>query len=361
MSDPADQKAAPALRVGTSRTVRIAWVFGCVLVIAIALSGQPQTVGADDWTATVFPQVWLSYISANGFAPAPIGGTNRVPAPIGPVSGLTFDPRSMSVDSQPAAAVSPQWAGGVALDKGRWGVLAAVQHVQFGTRNDVIAMQALSTNVIPGQPIVREFVNTDRFDLELSLSYFVADVIRDRIDLTIGGGLKLLYANSSRRLRTLVQTENVAGMGAEAIYTVCPSDNANLAQAAIDGQGCRQRQRVFVDTHFYGITGAVALSFYPFEDERVKLPLRIIPFVGAESRNDHGVVYATDATPTAIRPKRLDGTTFAVGVTAEAGIRYTWLREKLSVYGGFRLQHLHGHETFLAWGPVINMSIEFGK
>jgi hypothetical protein len=59
------------------------------------------------------------------------------------------------------------------------------------------------------------------------------------------------------------------------------------------------------------------------------------------------------------RVNRLDGTTLAYGVTADATLRWI-LSDTLSVYGGMRVQYIKGHEQFLAYGPLIGMSVRFG-
>jgi hypothetical protein len=62
------------------------------------------------------------------------------------------------------------------------------------------------------------------------------------------------------------------------------------------------------------------------------------------------VVYQTapTSTPGVDRIVRLDGATFAVGATADAGVRYVF-DNGLAIYGGFRVQFIDGHQQYLAW------------
>jgi hypothetical protein len=112
----------------------------------------------------------------------------------------------------------------------------------------------------------------------------------------------------------------------------------------------------------YGLTMPMSFNIHLSEDRKWFAPINLSPFFGAENRNDHDVVYQTTptSTPGVDRIVRLDGTTFAVGATADAGIRYMF-DNGLALYGGFRVQFMNGHQQYLAWGPIVNMSVRFGQ
>jgi hypothetical protein len=106
----------------------------------------------------------------------------------------------------------------------------------------------------------------------------------------------------------------------------------------------------------------VNLSFRMNDDSRLFAVANFIPFIGVDNRDDHNVVYQTrpTATPGADRIVRLDGSTFAVGATADAGLRYLF-GNRVALFGGMRVQVIEGHQQYLAWGPLFNMSIRVGR
>ena len=90
------------------------------------------------------------------------------------------------------------------------------------------------------------------------------------------------------------------------------------------------------------------------------MPFSVTPFIGGESRDDHDVVYRLKQTsPTTVKADRIDGTTFAYGITADLTFRYL-INDAVSVYAGGRVQYIKGHETFLAYGPMVGMTVRFG-
>jgi hypothetical protein len=63
--------------------------------------------------------------------------------------------------------------------------------------------------------------------------------------------------------------------------------------------------------------------------------------------------------PLPLRINRQDGTTFAYGVTADAVVRWI-LNDAVSAYAGMRVQYINGHDEYLAYGPLVGMSVRFG-
>src|SRR5262249_23798439 len=125
---------------------------------------------------------------------------------------------------------------------------------------------------------------------------------------------------------------------------------------------CHKKQTVSENDIFYGVTFPANLNFYPFDTHKVTVPINLSPFIGAETRNDHDVVYGATCKPgeslSTCFPERLDGTTFAIGVTSDTGIRY-FFDNGLALYAGFRMQFIKGFQPYLAWGPIFNVSYRF--
>ena len=88
--------------------------------------------------------------------------------------------------------------------------------------------------------------------------------------------------------------------------------------------------------------------------------------IGVETRNDNNVVYSFTPPATFIsgqlplsgRVNRA-GITLAYGVTADATVRWI-VNETLSAYAGMRVQYINGQDTYLAYGPLVGMSLRFG-
>jgi hypothetical protein len=59
-------------------------------------------------------------------------------------------------------------------------------------------------------------------------------------------------------------------------------------------------------------------------------------------------------------PKRLDGTTFAYGVTVDGGLCYVF-DNGIALYEGFGAQYIEGFEPYRAWGATVNMPIDSGS
>jgi hypothetical protein len=326
-----------------------------ILVLALFAPARAQD---DGWSIIFTPQVWFSHITNNGFA-AP-------PPPILP-GGFGPNPHQFTVTSQPANALDPQWGAQLALQKNRWTFGVAAQYVSFETRNDISTNGAVTQaaifgvtlpfplnniNTVPGQQIVQERVDSDRFDFDLALTYFLPDVAKDVLDVNAGLGFKFIYASATRQFFNGIDPQAGVSLGEQYLYAQCSND---------DLLNCRTVQKVPVDDFYYGATFPLSFSFYPTADKKWIIPFNVSPFLGAETRDDHNVVYAVQSGgPTGFTAKRLDGTTFAYGATADVGLRYVF-DNGVALYGGFRVQFIEGHEQYLAWGPLLNMSVRFGK
>jgi hypothetical protein len=334
-----------------ARVVGLAWAVALVLT-----AGGPRPADAQDdngWSVVFTPQVWLSHIPENGFAGPPLGGIIGINGtPSAP------NPNLLTVNSEPTAALNPQWGGQLAFQRGLWTFGVAAQYVSFETRNTVTArygnLPVGNVTVGKGQTVVQEFIDTDRFDLDLTLSYFLPDTIKDVLDINAGVGFKFIYASASRTANNGVA--DAQGIPTQFTYVICNDDNLPVT-------GCPQRDRVSLDDYYYGATLPVTFNFHLGESKKWFLPFSVSPFLGAETRYDHNVVYATVGAPgtlLGVKPKRLDGTSFAYGGTADLGVRYIF-DNGIALYGGFRVQYLEGLEQYLAWGPMVNMSVRFGK
>lgn len=338
------------------------------LLLAPCLS-VPVSAEEEGWSVIFTPQVFFSHITDNGFASS---------VPLGSLTG--GNPHLVTVNSQPTAGIDPQWGGQLAVQRGNWTVGAAFQYVSFTTRNDV--MSAPNTSLFigqqgpippcgpfgtcflplpPGSTIVQEFVDTDRFDFELSLTYFLPDVVKGVLDINAGLGAKFIYATASRSFSNGVSANGLFPI--EFGYNVCTGVNrVAFLPGTTTAINCQNRNRVSEDDLMYGATFPVSLNFHLSQDKKWFLPVNVSPFLGAETRNDRNVVYATQPTtdPDVFNIVRQDGTVFAYGATADAGVRYLF-DNGVALYGGFRVQFYEGHNQFLAWGPVVNMSVRFGK
>ena len=332
-------------------------------IFAMALVA-PDTSAADDkerWSFVLTPQVWLSHIAKNGFQ-APSSSdyfANRLTAAV----GFAVPSTCCNVESQSTNGIDPQWGAQLAFEKGAWTFAIAAQYVSFGTRNDFSfnASPVVGTYTIQaGTTVAQEFINTNRLDIDLAGSHFFQNVITDRLDINAGVGFKFIYATASRSWSNVLNgaPENARSVVLPffTMYYVCTSTN--------DNSTCQTKGHVSEDDYYYGATLPVTFSLYPTGSSKLVVPVNLSPFLGAETRNDRDVAYAAKCSPSGSSiecfPKRIDGTTFAYGVSADAGVRYVF-DNGVAVYGGFRVQYFEGFQTYLAWGPIINMSVRFGK
>src|SRR5262249_31639463 len=142
------------------------------------------------------------------------------------------------------------------------------------------------------------------------------------------------------------------------LYEICKDDNFS---------DCTFKDRVKTKAWLYGATIPTSAILHLTNDSRWLLPFSVTPFFGAETRDDRDVVYAVNyecsnllqCNGSPITVDRKDGTKFAVGVTADATVRWI-INDYLSAYAGMRVQYIKGHEEYLAYGPLIGMSVRFG-
>lgn len=322
----------------------------------------------EGWSVVFTPQVWFSHIANNGFAGNTVGIATLFGGPPSEQGSPLF-----LIDSQPTSFFDPQWGGQLALQKGRWTLAAAAQYVSFTTRNDVIARQnetflfagSVLGQVPAGGLVAQEFVDTDRFDFDLSASYFFSDVVKDVLDINAGLGFKFIYSSATRNYANGAPLTNFAAPGFPPVpspfptpftYFVCPGSELIEAQ-------CATRSRVSEDDYIYAAMFPISFNFHLTKDKKWFLPLNVSALLGAETRYDHNVVYSVkpSTVPGSLgQVNRLDGTHLAYGVTADAGVRYTF-DNGIALYGGFRVQAIQGFDYYFAWGPLVNMSVRFGK
>lgn len=348
---------------------------GSFLVALIAGGpGMTSAQESSEWSFVLTPQIWLSHISNNGFATSATSATFGifVQAPAGSSTDL-----KLRSESDPASPVDAQWGLQFAGQKGPWTVAGSMQYAGFTTNNDyfltsrVLFLNQLSPNQFlignfpSGTNFIQEKVETDRYDFDLATSYFFPGVVSDMVDVSVGIGSKFIYAVADRKIRgsqslqlnqcgaTLASCQPVQPVPIPKLYLTCKEDDCS------DAKG---ESTVKSRSYMYGITFPTSTAFHLSQDKKWLLPLNVTPFIGAETRDDNDVVYATrpDASaPHGVTVKRLDGTTFAYGVTADALVRYV-SDIGLSAYLGMRVQYLEGHDKFLAWGPLVGLSLRFG-
>jgi len=202
-----------------------------------------------------------------------------------------------------------------------------------------------------GGRLATEFLDTNRFDLDLAASYFFPDVVPGWLDFSIGGGVKAIYAEATRKFRRLsVLAAEVSALPPPGLYLICRKDNC------LQTHETDFTDRVKTKTWEYGVTVPMNTTLHLSRDGKWLLPLNVSPFLGAETRDDRDVVFKFNDNGTV---RRLDGTTFAYGATADASVRWL-LTDTLSFYSGFRVQYIKGHEQYLAYGPLFGMSYRFG-
>jgi len=335
--------------------LRLALICAVIILHSLATRAPALAQAEDSWSFVITPQVWASHIAKNGFtAPSGLGYS-----PITSGSNLLFN-QFRAEDSGPVDSVNPQWGLQLAAQKGRWTLAGSFQYVTFETRSDVMYSGAVPVVCAPQFPsdclslgalAAQEFVDTTRVDMDFSVSYFFPDVIANWLDFSVGGGLKVIYATASREYGNLspfaADVAAIPSHPGKGLYGVCTKD---------DCSDLGFRDRVKTKTWLYGLTIPTSASFHLTNDAKWLLPFSVMPFIGAETRDDRDVVYRAEqnAYPIAtaardFKVKRLDGTTAAYGVTVDATIRWL-INETLSTYAGMRVQYIKGHETYLAYG-----------
>ena len=352
---------------------RLRLTFVLAILVVCSLAAHAPAWAQDGWSFVLTPQVWASHIAQNGLVAA-----SSLPAPIF-LGNQVFTDTFSARNSDPVDTLDPQWGLQLAAQKGRWTFAGSFQYVNFETRSDIFYTPSFGLPVgaplggvqLPNERVAQEFVNTTRMDMDFSASYLFADVVPNRLDLSLGAGFKFIYVSSSREYGNLSQ------FGA----SVATTPGASPADGRFPGQGlyaiCKRddcsdehfSDRVKTKSWLYGATIPMSAIYHLTSDAKWLLPFSVTPFIGAETRDDQDVVYALTPNVTNLNPnapnlfgptvKRLDGTTFAYGVTGDATVRWI-VNDTLSVYAGMRVQYINGHETYLAYGPLLGMSVRFG-
>jgi hypothetical protein len=367
-----------------SRVERVRLATLLLLVVGLSFVIVDRVDAQDDtWSFVLTPQIWAAHIANNGFAAPQAAGIKLVNPQTLQVFGNPF-----VVDkSDPVDSLNPQWGIQFAAQKGRWTLAGSFQYVNFETRNDIVFDPAAQSKfgvdsacaprpfappntfdcVAPGGRFAQEFIDTTRLDMDFSASYFFPDVVPRWLDFSVGGGVKVIYASASRKFNNqsaaavdTVAFISAAGKG-NGLYEICTNDDCSEFGF---------RDRVKTSTWLYGATIPMSGILHLTSDARWLLPLNVMPFIGAETRNDRDVVYEFDSGNHVLNPltgavvpplkvNRIDGTTFAYGVTVDATVRYL-INEAVSAYTGMRVQYIKGHEKYLAYGPLFGLSVRFG-
>ena len=286
------------------------------MVAGCGLGAQaPAWAQSDPWSFVLTPQVWISHIAKNGFASSPDATT------VGPF--FVFDQAGninqapFPSTSSPNESLNPQWGMQFAAQKGRWTFATAFQYVTFETRNDLTyngSQLCVTFCINSGERWAQEFVDTTRMDVDLSASYFFPDVVKDWVDVSLGAGFKFIYASASREFANLsptaavVSTEalNLSPSKSPGLYTICVQDDCS------DANG---RSRVKQQSYLYGATFPMSATLHLTRDAKWLLPFSITPLIGAETRNDHNIVYSltapaniSDLATASFKVNRQDGT-----------------------------------------------------
>jgi hypothetical protein len=356
---------------GARRRWQLPMVLATLVACATVHPDLAQAQAGDSWSFVITPQVWLSHIAKNGFASPPEDNGFGGFLILDPGTGQIFNPLTASTSS--SDAINPQWGIQFAAQKGRLTLAGAFQYVNFQTQNDLRWVAPSVDICFPpgfpecqiqtGQQYAQEQVKTTRMDVDFSASYFFPDVVRNRLDASLGGGLKFVYATSFRQYRNLSPFADTLNFFVQALglgtglYTVCSADDC------IDGV---TRGSVNEDSQIYGATFPMNATLHLTNDARWLLPFSITPLLGVEHRNDHDVVYSISLpanidqlSPDTIHVNRLDGWKFAWGFTSDLMVRWI-ITDAVSAYAGMRVQYIQGFNKYLGYGPLIGMSVRFG-
>jgi hypothetical protein len=344
-------------------TAVVAFVAGTLALTTCAFAQS-----SDSWSFILTPQVFISHIPKNGFAAPP-----KDTALSGGFFSLLADNNTFATDflqstSSPQNTFNPQYGIQLAAQNGRLTLSGAFQYVDFKTINDVTYVNPQNPFCVgpecinSGDRWTKEAVATTRIDVELSASYFFPAVVENWLDFSAGGGFKFIYASSSREPFDLSSPANILQneLSPPGLYTICHDDHC------VDPGF---KQRVHQDSYLYGVTFPMSAFVHLTNDARWLLRVGASPLLGAEVRDDRNVVYSLGlpatitelaaCAPSCVNVNRQDGTKFAYGVTGDVTVNWQ-ITDWMAAYGGVRVQYIHAHDTFLAYGPLVGMSFRFG-
>ena len=318
------------------------------------------------WTFVLTPQLWIPHIESGGFA----GTQNQIPTvrTVLASQGIS-DTEFHGANTEPRDPVDLQWGVQLAARNGRWAIGAGYQHCDFDTSTDLIYDGTTFvdingvTQIVKGETVARELLNTSRTDADIAATYAFPDIIEDRLDLAIGVGFKMIYAETHRHFSDISPfVASVFALPPPGLYDVCRGD-----ETCESGTRESFEDHVKATTWMYGPTIPIAASLHLFDLSKWWLPgssINVAPFVGAETRDDRDVVYHLETTSAGFpaRVIRQDGTFFAYGVTADAKLSWT-LTDYMSAYLGMRVQYMNGEspnsDPYLAYGPLLGASVSF--
>jgi hypothetical protein len=333
-------------------------------IASVAPAAADDTAENDGWIFVLTPQTWIPHIDSGGFSGNQSLGSaatfinNAVPG-----AGAYFK----GEDSEAVDNVNVQWGLQFAAKKGRWTLAAGYQGSDYETRTDLVYQSRAGATIVllpsgetmsPGDRAAREYLNTSRTDVDFAATYAFLDVVPNKLDLTIGGGLKLIHAEATRYYSDMNPViAYVNGQPPPGLYQKC------LGNSTCSG-GLVYEERVKSTDWMYGVTIPMSAVFHLSDDARWLFPLSVMPFLGAETRDDHHIVYGYNYNSNGVITgvDRKDGTYFAYGVTADATLRHA-LTDSVWAYLGMRVQYMNGDspgsDAYLAYGPLLGISASF--
>ena len=334
-------------------TARARLVMLALVPMLLLAFGGP--VDAEEVRFVFTPQIWFSNIPSNGFA----GKTNIGNSPTGvcPSSDQIFlnsldlcgTPGTdiVSSNGKPTSLIFPQWGGQLAIQYGQYTLGIAAQFVSmehtsrikfskdahlnfpFDCGSDA-ACNEEGSGFFRGAPIADETVRTDRTDVDLTLTYFIPDVIKDVIDVSAGGGLKWIRASGHRTLSDI----RLAGSS---------DDLLGFPPDYVLKNGSLRNKASFLE-NVYAITVPLTVNYHLNQKKTLFLPLTVTPMFGYGERTDEVTGFDN---------------AFVKGGTGDVGLRYVF-SNGVAIYAGYRGQIIQSIDRYVAHGPMINMSVPFG-
>lgn len=308
----------------------------------------PETEPEGGWTFFITPQIWGSRIESNGFASASaIGGKY-----IDDGAGNVLDAEPFTAQSAQAVDdLDVQWGVQLVAAKNRWAFAASFQTVDYETRSNVdLDTPFAPVAGISNGRVAQEYLNNTRYDFDLATSYMFPNVIEKRLDMSLGLGLKAIYASAVRHY------DNVNPI----LNTIFPD---GLYPTDCDASGCMDTaSRVKTDSWTYGVVIPFVTNWRLTDSGDWRLPVSVTPLIGATTRDDHGAVFKFNYDPStnAFTQDRGDGTSFAWGGTVDATLRHR-LADNVWFFAGMRVQYIDmdSSDDYFAWGPLAGITASF--